>query len=306
MHTLAHKDRIQKGLESIARDRRSGASELALRALRLLGQARPVRDAPVRSYRRDVCALARSIGRVRPSMVPVGAVADKFLRMFAGTAAASAGDSRAAYRIVRLAVDGLERALTGSTREVAKRFAARFARIRRPLVISYSSQVIAAVTALPHRSQRIVVCESRPALEGRRTAQLLAARAKSVTVITEAQVGAVVEGCDCALLGSDAIYADGSVTNKSGSYLVALACRHRSRPVIVVGDRFKMSETRGVVGETHDPGEVWKNPPRGIRVTNEYFERVPRDLINHIVLEDGVYRPADLRNVWRKERKTRA
>ncbi len=304
MQTIAGIQRLHELTEAISNDRRHGASELALRALKLLARARPVRNTPAGGYRRDVCRLARRIGRARPAMAPIEAVTTKFLQRFEN-AAAPAKSAGEIHRVVRLVAVELERELTDLTPSAARRFATRFARIRRPLLISYSSQVIAAITAMPPRSQRVTVCESRPAQEGRRTARLLAAVAKSVTVITEAQIGAAAPDCDCALFGCDAVYADGSVANKSGSYLVALACRERSRPVIVVGDRFKLSAAGGD-GEAHPPGEVWKNPPPGIRVSNQYFERVPRTLIDYVVLDCGVYRPRDLRSVWRKEQKTRA
>ena len=304
MQTIAGIQRLHELTEAISNDRRHGASELALRALKLLARAKPVRNAPAGGYRRDVRRLARRIGGARPVMAPIETVTAKFLQRFEG-AAAPAKSAGEIHRVVRSVAAELQRELAGLTPSAARRFATRFARIRRPLVISYSSQVIAAITAMPRRSQRVTVCESRPAQEGRRTARLLAAVAKSVTVITEAQIGAAALDCDCALLGCDRVHADGSVANKSGSYLVALACRERSRPVIVVGDRFKIS-TAGSDGEEHPPGEVWKNPPPGIRGSNQYFERVPRTLIDYVVLDCGVYRPRDLRSVWRKEQKTLA
>ena len=303
MQTIAGIQRLDELTEAISNDRRHGASELALRALKLLARARPVRNAPAGGYRRDVRRLARRIGHARPAMAPVEAVTAKFLKRFDATVAPakSAGEI---HRVVRLVAAELERELADLTPSAARHFATRFARIRRPLVISYSSQVIAAITAMPHRSQRVTVCESRPTQEGRRTARLLIAVAKSVTLITEAQIGAAALDCDCALLGCDAVYADGSIANKSGSYLVALACRERSHPVIVVGDRFKIGAAGGD-GETHPSKEVWKNPPCGIRVSNQYFERVPRTLIDYLVLDCGVYRPRELKSVWRKEQKTR-
>ncbi|MFQ5511483.1 MAG: hypothetical protein ACE5EO_06495 [Candidatus Krumholzibacteriia bacterium] len=302
MRALARMDHIDRAVEAIALDRVSGASELALRALRLLSRARPLRDAPAGDYRRDIRALARRIGRARPAMAPIRAVTERFLY---GIAGGRAHDARAACRIACAAAAAIEHELLGTTPAVAKRFAGRFDRMRRPLVISYSSQVIAAIEATPRRRGRITVCESRPRFEGRRTARVLATHGRSVTVVTEAQIATAAGDCDCALLGSDAIFADGSVRNKSGSYLVALACRERSLPVIILGDRFKMSDkTPG--GETHAPQEVWRSAPPGVRVQNEYFEHVPAGLIDYIILESGVYRPRNLRDLWEKERKIRA
>ena len=63
------------------------------------------------------------------------------------------------------------------------------------MVISYSSRVLNALGAKGRGGRRVTVCESRPALEGRRTARLLVGRVGSVTLITESQAGAAMKDC---------------------------------------------------------------------------------------------------------------
>jgi translation initiation factor eIF-2B subunit delta len=302
--------RIEQELARIGRDRRSGASELAERVTYLFAGARPARGVGAKAYIRAVAALGRDVERVRPVMAPICNVSRRIV-VGLEARAGEFENADAAYAALSDIASATHEQLQRIPKQVTAALDKRFPAIRRPLLISYSSQVITAVTGLRKRRLQVTVCESRPALEGRRTASMLKSVA-AVTVITEAQAGLAVRSCDCVILGCEAIHANGAIVNKSGSYLLALAARAASKPVIVLGNSFKLREralpgTSGrtarsstIEGERHPAGQVWRTVPRGVRIENVAFEVVPADCVDFIVLETGVYRPTAMRKTVRR------
>jgi len=301
MREFKNPERIDRALSKIGDDRRSGASELAQKVSRFFVLAGPAPGASTARYIRAVERLFRRVRKTRPAMATVESVVARLAFEFANVEPAS-GDE--AYKALMRSARDLEEDLEGISDEVARVFKSHFGQLRRPLTISYSSNVIRAIGTLAR--PRVTVCESRPAFEGRRTAGLLRANAGSVTVITESQIGAALDECDSVVMGCDAIHPDGSIVNKMGSYLTAMAARDKHRPVIVVGDTYKLCQPVKASFESHPAAQVWRGAPSGITVRNVAFETVPGRLIDHIVLEDGAFKSRGVRPVWRRVSKKRA
>lgn len=162
------------------------------------------------------------------------------------------------------------------------------------LTYSYSSTVLAA---LKHRRPtRIVVCESRPLYEGRGLAAELSATGLHPTVITDAQAGYFVSNIGAVLVGADAVLADGSLVNKVGTTLIALAARRQGVPLYVACESLKVCAEveEHFPSEEKEPEEVWADAPAAVTVRNVYFERTPADLVSAIITEQGVFRPDGL------------
>ncbi|MCK4773362.1 MAG: hypothetical protein KAT30_01200, partial [Candidatus Krumholzibacteria bacterium] len=263
--------------------------------------AGPASGVSTARYIRAMDRLFRRVRKTRPAMATVESVVARLAFGFANIEPES---SDAAYKaLVRFALD-VEGELDNIGTAVPRRFKSRFGRLQRPLTLSCSSSVIRAIGTLPR--PRVTVCESRPAFEGRRTAGLLRANAGSVTLVTESQIGAALDECDSVVMGCDAIHPDGSIVNKMGSYLAALAARDKHRPVIVVGDTYKLCQPVKASFESHPAAQVWRGAPSGITVRNVAFETVPGRLIDHIVLEDGAFKSRGVRPVWKRVSKKRA
>jgi translation initiation factor 2B subunit (eIF-2B alpha/beta/delta family) len=300
MREFKHSDRIDRELTRIADDRRSGASELAGKAVGLFALTDPAGDVSATRYVRAIDRLFKRVQKTRPAMAPVESVVARLAFEFAQVEAQSA---EAAHEALVWLTRRLEAELANIGDRVARRFESRFGRLRRPLLISYSSSVTRAVRAL--LKPRVTVCESRPAFEGRRTARLLRANVGSVTLVTESQIGPALDDCDSVVMGCDAIHPDGSIVNKMGSYLLALAARDKHRPVIVVGDTYKLCRSIKGPFESHPAAQVWRGGPDRIVVRNVAFENVPGHLVDYVVLESGVYRSRGVRSVWERVRKKR-
>jgi translation initiation factor 2B subunit (eIF-2B alpha/beta/delta family) len=305
MSVLKNPGEIQRRVSAIAGDRRQGASQLACRALSTLARCVP-RDPAAASalYLRELRALAGRFAGLRPGMPAIANATARAMREIT-TAARNAPKTRDAQRIAARCVKEELRHVRAARENVARQFRAEFPGIRTPLTISYSATVVAALGAAGVGVRSVTVCESRPLFEGRAAARELRGRLGTgidVVVITEAQAGAVLGECDALVIGCDAIFSDGSVANKSGSALIASAAQQEEIPVIVLGDIYKFASRSVYQPEAHPGSEVWRKPPAGVSVRNNYFEVVPARHVSVIVLETGVFAPRQVTSLWRRER----
>lgn len=272
------------GLQAIVLDRDRGASRLALDAIALLEKAADASD--------DLDAIvdiARSLRAARPSMPVISNLVN--LAMHEAARASAARDVPAALR--RSAKSAHERAL--EARGAAARQAAGLAR---GVVLTHSASetVTKALRAAARAGQlsRVVVAEGRPGFEGRQVARALAAEGVDVDLVVDAALGLHAREADLALVGADAVLADGSVVNKVGTRLLALACAGAGTPLHAVADRFKVSPASTLPLEEKGPAEVWAEAPDGVRVRNIYFDRTEAPLVKSYVTDAGTLGPGDV------------
>lgn len=262
-------------LDQIRGDREHGATAIALHAASLLEEAAEKTPAD------DLADLAERVRRARPAMAPVVNAAHAVLR-----AMAEDRDPRDAARAFR------ER-LEGSASRIAERAVPELAQADPILLLSWSGTVAEVVDRLEPRSdRRLVVCESRPGLEGRRTARAAAAAGHRVIFGTDAAAGGYLEAGTAFLSGADALLEDGSFVNKVGSHLLACGARDAGGRVLVVAASAKERFGWGwhhLDGpdeeEAAQPGEIWRDAPSGIEVRNPTFETVPARLVSRIVTD---------------------
>ena len=300
MKHFARRAAIETAAERIALDHRRGASALADAALAVLLQTTPSREqSPRAGWAGAVLSLGARLAGMRPSMPVIENAVRRALVGFP-SAAGSAGE---AYRQLGARVRAERDELRAARGRSAARFADAFETIRFPLVYSSSENVMAALCALERPPQRVSVCESRPLLEGRRVARVLSKRlgsATAVELITDARAGLALQACDAFVTGCDAVFADGSVANKSGTAFIAGAARRCGVPVIVVGDSYRFAARSRFKVELHPAGEVWLTPARGVVVRNVAFETVASTLVHRIVIEEHVLRPGAVRKHWNR------
>ena len=97
------------------------------------------------------------------------------------------------------------------------------------------------------------------------------------------------------LIGADAITAEGVVINKIGSELFAEVAYKYDVPVYVCTHSFKFDPLTYFGWdekiEKRAKTEIWKNPPKGVRISNYVFEKIKPDLISGIISELGILKP---------------
>ena len=159
---------------------------------------------------------------------------------------------------------------------------------------------------------RVWVDETRPYLQGARlTAWELHSDGIPCTLITDNMAAWQMQQghIQAAVVGSDRIAANGDVSNKIGTYGVAVLCHHHGIPLYVAAPTSTIDlacatgaqipiEERDRREVTHVGG--WAPPnliaalqvaPDGVDVANPAFDVTPAELVAGIATEHGVVRP---------------
>src|SRR5579875_695962 len=156
---------------------------------------------------------------------------------------------------------------------------------------SLSGTVLEVLRSCIPPVEHVVVLEGRPLYEGRTVAQSLRDRARTLTLITDAQADIFLPMCQALVVGADSILADASILNKAGTALLALAAHVHGVPFYVLSESLKISP-RAWSGdltllEEHPGEEVWPDALAGVSVRNFYFDHTPAELVTQIITEQG-------------------
>ena len=272
----------------LVEDRVSGASQLARKALDSLAEfagSCSVTDPP--ALQSTLLDFAEDLQYTRPSMAPVHNLVERWSSRVAALEPDDAGTlRRQAAAIAQELSDHSVCAVAGAAREAAR----LIGHGRRIITHSMSSTVLETFRVLAPTEVRAIITESRPGLEGRNQARHLDAMGIPVTFITDAQLGHFCDQADVALVGADTLLADGSLVNKAGSYLLALAARDCGVPFRVCCESFKQlpAGSASFELESLDPDELDAPGGRHIEARNVYFDITPARLIDSRIHETGV------------------
>ncbi|MFC9993990.1 S-methyl-5-thioribose-1-phosphate isomerase [Nocardia sp. NPDC127526] len=146
----------------------------------------------------------------------------------------------------------------------------------------------------------VIVDETRPLLQGARLTAWEMAEAgipHRLTIDSAAAWAMATEEVDAVIVGADRITADGSVANKIGTYMLAIAAKRHGIPFIVVAPESTrdIATARGgdIVVEQRAAAEVTgfggvTTAPEGTRTFNPAFDVTPPELVTAVVTEHGV------------------
>jgi len=161
----------------------------------------------------------------------------------------------------------------------------------------HSSTVINILKKAKQQKKRFEVhnTETRPLFQGRTTATELIKLGIPVTHFVDAAARYALKKADLMLIGADAITSEGKIINKIGSELFAEIANKFEIPIYICTDSWKF-DPASVFGYEEDieirkSTEIWKKPPKGIKIDNYAFEKIDTNLITGIISELGVYRP---------------
>lgn len=171
----------------------------------------------------------------------------------------------------------------------------------------HSTNVINALIYAKKHGKKFQVfnTETRPLLQGHKTAKELANAGIKVTMIADNAVGDVLEKggtikkADLMLIGADALMKNGDIINKIGSNLYAEIAYANKIPVYIIADSWKFSK-RDVKIEERAHQEIWKNAPKHIKIVNPAFETVKSKYIKAIISELGTLKPKDFINKFKR------
>jgi len=185
----------------------------------------------------------------------------------------------------------LEKFLTGyqikkrnEAEVIFSKMKSHLAKLKSIITISRSGTVLELLKLLQKHKKniKVVICESRPKLEGRLSAIELAKIGIQAELITDAMMGIYVPKVDAAIIGTDSILRSGNVVNKAGSYALALLCKEHKKPFYVVAASSKFSNKNAFRLLKEDPKEIWDKKLKNLNVSNFYFEEIPKKFITKI------------------------
>ncbi|MHA1910852.1 MAG: translation initiation factor eIF-2B [Candidatus Kariarchaeaceae archaeon] len=142
-----------------------------------------------------------------------------------------------------------------------------------------------------------VCTETRPLYQGRKTAiELVSAGVPTTMVVDSGMRWAIRKfNADIIIIGADAITSQGTVFNKIGSRLLALAAKESDVPVYVTASLLKF-DAQTHLGERTEiemrgGRELWPDAPEGLNIVNPAFETISRDYIDGLITEAGIFPP---------------
>ncbi len=156
------------------------------------------------------------------------------------------------------------------------------------LTLSYSGTVVNVLkTVAKQKDIKVIVAESFPLGEGRRTAEILTKAGIEIALVTDSMVFAEARNADLCLVGADAITPQ-ALINKVGTYAITLASVQAGIPAYVA------SSTLKVTAELKPDWIIEQRNEGGISERTQLFEPTPLELIAEVVTEIGATRPGRL------------
>ncbi len=277
-------------LESLSADRRHGSAYLSLRALEVLRDragALAFESVDGASAWRELKDVASRLLEARPSMTALQNRIHRVMhRVFRNPVPATIEEE--AHAAIGRAIDDDYGAADRASALVAG---------KRVLTFSRSGTVSEALLRARPRPE-VVVAESRPGLEGASLAEELSSEGLSVTLIPDAGMADALENLaiEIVLVGADSVLPSGSVVNKIGTRLAAIAAHSvsavsaRPIPVYAAAATDKISIREDVALESADARDL-NEGNANLRVRNPLFEVTPSELIRGIATERGVLPP---------------
>jgi len=276
-------------LQTVQADRSQGASQLARRSLQLMAQS--AQRAPADTTGELLKLLVSRCDRLiaaRPSMAPIANLLGEWKAGLTRLDMSSLPEIRTsatdnALMLIRQSEQALQ--------ETVENAVAYIGSDKTLITHSLSSTVLQVLLSVAKRNIRVIVSESRPLNEGHQLARRLAEAGIPTQLITDAQLGLFVPKAGLALLGADSLLSDGSLVNKAGSYLLALAAHDNGVPVCVCCESFKRRKQteEPAALEEMDAAELHAPSLSGVRVRNIYFDITPARLIDCWIDERGVH-----------------
>lgn len=157
---------------------------------------------------------------------------------------------------------------------------------------------------------KLFVPETRPYFQGARlTASVAVDQGFHTTVITDNMPAFVMKNkkIDVFTSAADVICMDGHITNKIGTYQIAIGAKYHEIPYFVTGIPDKEHETiHTVTIEERDPKEVLeargiKNTMDGVKGYYPSFDITPPHLISGIVTDKAIYSPYDIKEYFKSK-----
>lgn len=194
--------------------------------------------------------------------------------------------------------------IEGTKALIIERNTKNLTNIDKVLTHCHSSTAVSLIKSIGKgdRDFEVVCTETRPRLQGRKTAKSLLEGGVKTTLIADsaAESFAINRGSvpvDAVFIGCDQITAEGHTINKIGSWGIAIAAYYAGKPLYVVTPLLKVDPTsffESVKIEVRESKELWEDAPKGLHMYNPAFEIVDKSLITGYLTEFGMVLPDNI------------
>jgi len=149
--------------------------------------------------------------------------------------------------------------------------------------------------------------ETRPLFQGRKTAKNLLQEKIKVTMVADSAAGFLISDAsgkdlmmDLVILGADAVLPNGSVINKIGSYGIASSAYLNKIPLYIACNLLKYDVDGIITIEIRAEEEIWPRKPKGLKIINFAFDKIPAKYIKGIITEFGIIKPVQVKATVKK------
>ncbi|TFF98090.1 MAG: hypothetical protein EU541_07315 [Promethearchaeota archaeon] len=281
---------IKQKLEDLRQDNSSGARELIEKAIEIIeiyleGFSKNNIDISI-----GLIKIASQIINSRPSMAPLINTIGFLMR----------GKDRITKGIILKRLKELSNYRTKQMTSLQTHFGSLLNRIYKPelkiMLISHSSTINTLFSKHTDKNIIFYVLESRPLLEGQKTAEYYSNNFQT-NLIVDSAMGKFIEEIDMVLVGIDSILRDGSIINKIGTYPLSVLAFENNKKVFAIGDSFKYNLrshfSQEIKIQKKPSNEIYKKSGQKNKLTikNYYFDITPSKYITRIISDLGIHSP---------------
>lgn len=271
---------IYDKIKDIKLDRRSGASQLARKALRVLKFVAQTSEKEVREgFLEDFNNVGRRLFKTRPSMAPIQNLVGRVLYE---VNTEEKGDLTLLRNFAISKIDELCIASELAAQEASEYGAVMIDDFEKVITCSYSSTICESFRLAKRqgRNFRVFIAESRSGddriYHGRFAAKELEHHRIPTEVFSDDAVSFYASRANKALVGADSLLADGSLINGTPTHNVALAAKDSGIPFYTVCETTKFN----ILSNFGRTPELEKG-----------FDLTPSKLVTGILTEKGMIEP---------------
>lgn len=275
-------------VQRIINDQESGASQLARTVLEeLAGFCSKGEWTNSQIMIDDILGLARHLEKSRPSMAPIQNLMNLFIQRLSREPDHTVSEWK--HIIPKIAQELTELSTQAGEKSVDYLYSILEAETRF-MTHSVSSTIRRFIQRKRSSIEQLICTLSGPGNEGVDLAGWSAAQEIPTLLITDAQMGLFVGHVQAVIVGADAILNDGTLINKSGTFLLALAAQQAGIPFYVCCERFKMIDLspQEFALEEKPVAELPLVPVPNMTLKNIYFDQTPGSLITGLVTDLGI------------------
>jgi translation initiation factor 2B subunit (eIF-2B alpha/beta/delta family) len=259
-------------IDQLRLDRTHGGSWLARHAVETLLQEAASPAATAEELLDHLVGVAKQLTRARPDAGSVAAATGRLL------ASVSHGWELSANELRRLVLEEA-RAILDARDRAPRAIAIQLQpRLEESVVLTHSASATVREAVLRTPPARLVCTVCAPDEEGRAFADELRAEGLNVEIVDDAQAPRAAKGVRLVLVGADAVYRDGTLANRRGTFAIAEAAASARVPVVVAAEIIKLAPFPAPA-QAADPNRSDLTPP---------------ELVTEYVTEDGALPPGEI------------